>query len=152
MIQWKEKRKIPANIEQIWSLFQPDQLQRIMPKVVKHELIDHVEGEIGTTYEQSYQEGKRVVTYIVETLDYSNQEDYKHLKVGFNIGKAFRVETAYTIEKKDDNHSVLTYEGVNQGTNWFGKLMLKMARSKGNDKVINGFLDRVKEEATKESN
>ncbi|MDQ0351943.1 hypothetical protein J2R98_001775 [Alkalibacillus filiformis] len=150
MITWKEKRRIPTNIENVWKLFQPDQLQRIMPKVVEHELIKGNVGEVGSKYRQSYQEGKRVETYIVETLAYEDEEDYKHLSVTFNIGKAFNVETTYTIISKGSNESLLTYEGANRGTNWFGKLFMKLAPTSKNDQVVQEFLDRVVEEAEKE--
>ncbi|GEN46868.1 SRPBCC family protein [Alkalibacillus haloalkaliphilus] len=150
MLTWKEKRRIPTNIETVWALFQPDQLQRIMPKVVEHELIEGEQGQVGSKHKQSYQEGERVETYIVETLAYEDKEDYKHLTMTFNIGKAFKIERSYTIITKGSQESLLTYEGANRGTNWFGKLFLKLAPSSKNDQVVQEFLDRVVEEAEKE--
>ncbi|WP_017185131.1 SRPBCC family protein [Alkalibacillus haloalkaliphilus] len=150
MLTWKEKRRVPTNIETVWKLFQPDQLHRIMPKVVGHELIEGDAGEVGSKYRQSYQEGKRVETYVVETIAHEDEEDYKYLKVTFNIGKAFNIETSYTVITKGSTESLLTYEGVNRGINWFGKLFIKLAPTSKNDQVVQEFLDRVVEEAKKE--
>ncbi|TFB14228.1 SRPBCC family protein [Filobacillus milosensis] len=149
-MEWKEEQVINANIETVWSLFQPDQMQRIMPKVVKHELVEHVEGEVGTKYEQSYQEGKRVETYIVETLGHTNEPEYKYLKVGFVLGKAFEIETAYTFKKIDERETLFIYEGSNKGVNFVGRAMLKLAGKKASTKVVDEFMERVKEEAEQE--
>ena len=152
MIEWKQERIIKASIENVWSLFQADQLQRIMPKVTKHELVEHVEGEVGTKYEQSYKEGKRQETYIVETLAYEDKPDYKHQHVFFVLGKAFEIHTDYQLEKVDEHQTRFIYKGQNKGSNFVGRAMLKLAGRKGQKgqaQVVTDFMDRVEEEAVK---
>ncbi|WP_411954881.1 SRPBCC family protein [Alkalibacillus sp. S2W] len=151
MLQWQEERVIPVHIDYVWALFQPDQLQRIMPNVVKHELIEGEPGEVGAKYEQSYQEGKRIETYIVETIKHSDQPDDKNWRIQFSIGKAFKIETEYTLKKQSESETLFIYEGQNEGTNWFGKLMMKLMSRKSNDQVLTTFMERVEEEAKKEA-
>ncbi|MET3683157.1 hypothetical protein ABID56_001248 [Alkalibacillus flavidus] len=150
MLTWHEEQVIPVHIDHVWTLFQPDQLHRIMPNVVKHELVEGNHGEPGAKYEQSYQQGKRVETYIVETLEHDDQPNEKHWKMKFAIGRAFQIETEYTLKKQNDSETLFIYKGKNEGTNWFGKLMMKMMSRKSNDKVLTKFMNRVEAEAKKE--
>jgi len=62
-MKWEEERLIDAPIETVWALFEEEQAQRIMPKVVENRWIDKKTGMTGSTYEQTYQEGKRKETY-----------------------------------------------------------------------------------------
>ncbi|MED1865546.1 SRPBCC family protein [Fictibacillus nanhaiensis] len=99
MLTWKEERMIPVNIERIWELFSDENIQRIMPNVVEHTPIEKKEGVVGSTYKQSYKEGRRIETYIVETLAYEDTIDRKHLEIGFSLAKAFEIQTAFTLIK-----------------------------------------------------
>jgi hypothetical protein len=151
MITWNEEKVISVNIEKVWDLFSDENMQRIMPNVVEHTPIEKKEGIVGSTYRQSYKEGKRVETYIVETLGYENTESKKHLHIGFTLGKAFEIEAAFTLIKIDETSTRFIYTGHNKGINFLGKVMLKIAGDKNNNKVVQDFMDKVEEEAVRES-
>jgi hypothetical protein len=151
MLTWNEERIIAVNIETVWELFEDEKLQRIMPNVVEHKLLEQKEGIVGSTYQQSYREGRRVETYIVEYKDYENKDSRKHLKFGFTLGKAFEIETAFTLVKIDEFTTRFIYTGQNKGINFLGKVMLKMAGDKNNNKVVQDFMDKVERESMQQS-
>lgn len=150
MIHWREERIIPVNIEKIWRMFQLDQIQRIMPNVVEMKVLEQKEGVVGSTYLQSYKEGKRVETYVVEDLAHEDTESRKHHRIGFTLAKAFQIEAAYTLIKQDEGHTRFIYEGHNKGINFLGKVLLKMGGQKNNEKVVTDFMELVEKEALKE--
>lgn len=149
MIEWKEKILIKANIETVWDLFKDENIHLIMPKVEEHTLIEKTQEEIGAKHRQSYREGKRVETYIIETLDYVNQEEYKYKHQHLILGKSFEIDLKYMFRKKDAHATEFTYEGSNKGANFVGRAMLKLGSDKANKKVVHEFLNRVEKEALK---
>ncbi|MFT4415514.1 SRPBCC family protein [Fredinandcohnia humi] len=149
MIQWKEETIIESNIENVWSLFSDRNIKRIMPKVEEHILIEKTEEEVGAKHRQTYREGKRVETYIVETLAYENLIDRKHKQICFVLGKAFEVSLSFTLLKVDEATTRFIYEGHNKGVNFVGRAMLKLGGQKGNDDVVTEFMNRVRDEALK---
>ncbi|MBE4908568.1 SRPBCC family protein [Bacillus luteolus] len=149
MINWKSEKSIPTNIEKVWSLFSDDNIKSIMPKVEKHTLIDKQEHKVGAKHQQTYREGKRLETYIVETLAYEDREDKKHKEIHFTLGKAFEIRLSYTLLKIDENNTKLIYEGHNKGVNFVGRAMLKLSSENSNNKVVEEFLQRVYDEALK---
>ncbi|UOE56238.1 SRPBCC family protein [Bacillus sp. CMF12] len=149
MIQWKEEIMIERNIEMVWSLFSDQHIKKIMPKVEEHILIEKRENEAGAKHRQTYREGKRLETYIVETLAYENSEDKKHKQIHFVLGKAFEITLAFTLVKIDESHTRFIYEGENKGVNFVGRAMLKLGGDKNNLKVVEEFLQKVREEAMK---
>lgn len=149
MIQWKEEKVIPANIETVWSLFSDKNIKRIMPKVEEHILIEKSETEAGAKHRQTYREGKRLETYIVDTLIYEDREEEKKKQIQFVLGKAFEVILTFTLIKVDESHTRLLYEGENKGVNFVGRAMLKLAGKKSNLDVVMEFLEQVQAEAMK---
>ncbi|PEJ56882.1 MULTISPECIES: SRPBCC family protein [unclassified Bacillus (in: firmicutes)] len=150
MIQWKEDIMIDTNIEKVWSLFLDKNIKKIMPKVDEHNLIDKNENEVGAKHHQSYREGKRVESYIVETLAYEDTETYKKKKIQFVLANTFESNLTFILEKIDDTHTKFTYEGTNAGVNFMGRAMLKLANPKGNNlKAVHEFLQRVEQESLK---
>jgi len=149
MIEWEEARIIRQNIEKVWSLFADSNIRKIMPQVQKHELIEKTEQEVGAKHMQSFKEGKRTKTYVVETLAYEDQLDKKYKQIYFVLGKAFEIDLCFTLHKIDENQTQFIYAGCNQGRNFVGKAMMKLASNKGNLKTVNDFLDRVETEAMK---
>ncbi|MCA0987427.1 SRPBCC family protein [Guptibacillus algicola] len=147
MIQWKEEIMIDANIEKVWSLFSDENIKRIMPKVEEHHLIEKKEDEVGAKHKQTYREGKRLETYIVETLAYEDRADKKQKKISFVLGKAFEITLTFTLLKEDDTRTTFIYEGQNKGVNFVGRAMLKLGNEKSNHKVVKEFMDRVNDEA-----
>ena len=151
MIKWHEERIIPVNIETIWTLFQLENIQRIMPNVIENKVIEKKEGVVGSKYEQKYKEGKRIETYIVEDLEHENTPVKKHNKIGFTLAKAFQVEAAFTLVKVGEDETRFIYQGQNTGLNFLGKTLLKLGGEKNNKKVVTDFMDRVESEALKEA-
>lgn len=149
MIQWKEETVIDTTIEKVWSLFLDKNIKNIMPKVEEHTLIEKKEEEVGAKHKQTYREGKRLETYIVETLAYEDSADKKQKTTSFVLGKAFEITLTFTLVKIDDNHTRFIYEGQNKGVNFVGRAMLKLGSEKSNNKVVEEFMEKVKEEAMK---
>lgn len=149
MIKWREELEISTNIEKVWSLFRDKNIRKIMDKVEDHVLIEKQENEVGAKHRQSYREGKRVETYIVETLAYEDQPEKKHKQISFVLGKAFEITFCFTLHKIDENHTAFIYEGQNKGVNFVGRAMMKLGSEKSNDKVVHDFMARVKQEALK---
>lgn len=149
MIHWKEEIIIESNIEKVWRLFLDQNIKKIMPKVEEHTLIEKQEDEVGAKHQQTYREGKRLETYIVDTLAYENLDDKKHKQISFVLGKAFEITFAFTLLKIDDNHTQFIYEGQNKGVNFVGRAMLKLGSKKSNNDVVKEFMQRVQQEAKK---
>ncbi|WP_337193903.1 SRPBCC family protein [Pontibacillus yanchengensis] len=102
---------------------------------------------MGAKHRQSYREGKRVETYIVETLAYEDSGDKKYKKLSFVLGKAFEVTLSFTLLKENDSQTRFIYEGQNKGINFVGRAMLKLGNEKSNKNVVDEFLQRVEQEA-----
>lgn len=149
MIQWKEEKMIEVNIEKVWSLFFDENIKKIMPKVEEHTIIEKTEVEVGAKHQQKYREGKRVETYIVETLAFGDTPDKKHKQISFVLGKAFNISLTFTLIKIDENHTKFIYEGQNEGVNFVGRAMLKLGSEKSNNLVVKEFMDKVEQEALK---
>lgn len=149
MIQWKEETIIAADIEKVWSMFSDENIKRIMPKVEEHTLIEKKEDEVGAKHRQTYREGKRLETYIVETVAYEDLAEKKHKKISFVLGKAFEITLNFTLLKIDNTQTKFIYEGQNKGVNFVGRSMLKLGSDKSNNKVVIEFMGKVKEEALK---
>ncbi|MGK0577549.1 SRPBCC family protein [Macrococcus capreoli] len=152
MITWKEEMILPVNIEKVWSLFDLENIQRIMPQVVDMKVLEKKPGVVGSTYEQSYKEGKRIMKYIVTDLEHEDTPARKHNKSGFQLANMFDIEADYVLEKISENETRFIYSGSNKGLNLIGKAMLKVMPKKQNQKVVNEFMERVKHEALKEKN
>ena len=90
MLTWNKEIIINAPIETVWKLFDLDQIQRIMPNIVENKPLNITEGVVGSTYEQTYREGKRTQTYIVTDLEYENTAHKKHNKTEFTLAKMFK--------------------------------------------------------------
>jgi hypothetical protein len=147
MIKWHEERVIPVNIEVIWTLFELENIQRIMPNVIENKVLERKEGVVGSKYQQKYKEGKRVETYIVEDLEYENTPVRKHNKIGFTLAKAFEIEASFTLVKLNEEETNFIYSGQNTGLNFLGKVLLKLGGEKNNNKVVTDFMDLVEKEA-----
>ncbi|MFF2753458.1 SRPBCC family protein [Psychrobacillus sp. NPDC058041] len=151
MLTWNKEIIIHAPINKVWNLFELDQIQRIMPNVVEHKPIEIKDGVVGSTYEQTYKEGKRTETYIVTDTEYENTEQKKHKKVEFTLAKAFKIETAFTLIQLNDQSTKFIYTGQNEGLNLMGKTFIKLGSKKRNDKVVDDFVELVRTEAMKDS-
>jgi len=97
VIQWKEETIIVTDIEKVWSLFSDKNINKIMPKVEVHTLIEKKEVEVGAKHQQTYREGKRLETYIVETLAYEDLTEKKQKQINFVLGKAFEITLTFPL-------------------------------------------------------
>lgn len=142
MKQWTKDIEINAPIEQVWVLFDStlENMQKIMPQVVEHKPIKITEEMVGSVYRQKYKEGKRIEEYDVETLEYSNTQNKKKLKVGFTLANMFEITALYELNKINDNKTSFTYTVTNRPLKWFVTLFLLFAT----EKVVIKFLERVK--------
>ncbi|WP_026799608.1 SRPBCC family protein [Pontibacillus halophilus] len=147
MIKWEEERTINSNIETIWEFFKEENMYKIMPNVVENEPVETKEGEVGSIYRQSYKEGKRVETYLVETLEYTNTPNNKHKRIAFELGKAFKIDLSFTLHKIDEGHTRFVYSGQNEGINFIGRVLVKLGGEKNNKKVVDDFMNRVEQAA-----
>ncbi|ARI75346.1 SRPBCC family protein [Halobacillus mangrovi] len=150
MIEWKEERVINANIETVWQLFREENMPTIMPKVIENKPVHMEEGVVGSKYQQKYQEGKRVETYIVETRGFEDTIQKKYKRINFVLAKAFEIDLSFTLEKVDDSTTRFIYSGQNKGTNFVGRAVMKLGGKKNNNKVVQEFMDRVEKESLKQ--
>ena len=149
MIEWEDEKIIEQNIDRVWSLFADKNIRKIMPQVVKHELIEKTEQEVGAKHIQSTKEGRRTETYIIETLAYEDLPDKKYKQIFFVLGKTYEIDLCFTLLKLDENRTRFIYAGCNQGRNFFGKAMTKMFSTRRNLKTVKEFMERVETEAMK---
>lgn len=150
MLTWNKEIIIPAPIETVWNLFQLENIQRIMPNIVEHKPLEIKEGVVGSTYEQTYREGKRTETYIVTDIEHENTDQKKHNKIEFTLAKAFKIQAAYTLIKVDEQSTKFIYTGQNEGLNLMGKAFIKLGPKKSNNKVVDDFVELVRTEALKD--
>lgn len=142
MKTWTKTININAPIENVWKLLDGSlaDMQKIMPQVIENKPVKVTEEVVGSIYRQKYKEGKRIETYDVETLEYSNTPDKKILKVGFVLANLFEITAYYELNKINETETSFTYSVTNNALKWFVKLFLLFA----SDKVVVQFLDRVK--------
>lgn len=148
MKQWTKEIVIDAPIEHVWKYLDGslENMQKIMPQVVSNEPVTVTEGMVGSIYLQKYKEGKRVMEYEVETLDYLDTPDEKKMKVGFTLGGMFEITAGYELSRINDEKTRFVYTTSNRPLKWFVKLLLLF----GNDKVVVDFVERVKRVAENE--
>ncbi|AUS86653.1 hypothetical protein LBYS11_10035 [Lysinibacillus sp. YS11] len=142
MKTWTKTININAPIENVWKLLDGSlaDMQKIMPQVIENKPVKVTEEGVGSIYRQKYKEGKRIETYDVETLEYSNTPDKKILKVGFVLANLFEITAYYELNKINETKTSFTYSVTNNALKWFVKLFLLFA----SDKVVVQFLERVK--------
>ncbi|MEQ6048502.1 SRPBCC family protein [Lysinibacillus capsici] len=142
MKTWTKSININAPIENVWKLLDGSlaDMQKIMPQVIENKPVKVTEEGVGSIYRQKYKEGKRIETYDVETLEYSNTPDKKILKVGFVLANLFEITAYYELNKINETETSFTYSVTNNAVKWFVKLFLLFA----SDKVVVQFLERVK--------
>ncbi|MGM0898005.1 MAG: SRPBCC family protein [Bacillota bacterium] len=151
MVKWKEQMIIQAPIDRVWELFQDEQLQRIMPKVETHELLEGQNNAPGAKHAQVYTEGKQQQRYIVETLSYVDEPAKKYRETSFEMGQMFKVRYAFTLEQETSQSTRFVYEGENKGMSMTGKAMLLAGSKKAAKSTVANFMNRVKEQAEREN-
>lgn len=146
-MNWKEERQIDAPIEVVWALFEEEQAARIMPKVIENRWIVKNPDMRGSTYNQTYQEGNRKETYVVEIIEFEDTANRKHKHIQFQLARSFEMNLIFTMEKVSEHQTRFIYSGSNRGINFVGRAMLKLGSRKNGIQVIHDFIDRVEKEA-----
>ena len=149
MVKWKEEMMIDANIEKVWSLFQDDNIKKLMPKVEEHILLENGNDQLGAKHAQSYHEGNQLQTYIIETVGYADSPDKKLKQTQFDMGQSFTVFYSFTLLKEGENRTKFIYEGTNKGKSLMGKAMLLSGSKKNRQQTVTTFMERVRDEAMK---
>ncbi|ANU17219.1 hypothetical protein BBI11_09400 [Planococcus maritimus] len=150
MVKWKEQVVINAPIDQTWRLFQDEHIQRIMPKVESHELLEGKNDAAGAKHAQVYTEGKQQQRYIVETLAYVDEPAKKYRETTFEMGQMFKVRYAFSLEKETEKTTRFIYEGHNKGISVTAKMMLLAGSKKAARNTVLNFMNRVKSQAERE--
>ncbi|MFP7299283.1 SRPBCC family protein [Neobacillus niacini] len=145
MKEWTKEIEIDAPIEVIWALFDGtlENMQKIMPQVVENTPVKVTEEGIGSIYRQKYKEGKRIMEYDVETLEYQDTPEFKKMKVGFNLANYFEITAGYELTKLNDHQTHFKYTTSNKPLKTIFKLFLWFA----GDKTVVKFVEKVKEVA-----
>lgn len=148
MKKWSKEIEIDAPIEQVWQYFNGSlaDMQKIMPQVVENDPITVTEDRVGSVHLQKFREGKQIIAYNVETLAYLDTSTEKKVKVGFVIANMFEITAQYELTKLGDNATLFNYTTTNRPLKWFMKLFLLFS----SDKVVQGFVERVKKVAESE--
>lgn len=149
MVKWKEEMMIDANIEKVWSLFQDDNIKKLMPKVEEHILLENGNDQLGAKHAQSYHEGNQLQTYIIETVGYEDSPDKKLKQTQFDMGQSFTVFYSFTLLKEGESRTKFVYEGTNKGKSLMGKAMLLSGSKKNRQQTVTTFMERVRDEAMK---
>ncbi len=149
MKQWTKEIEIDAPIEHVWKFFDGslENMQKIMPQVVENKPLTITDGVVGSVYLQKYKEGKRVMEYDVETLEYIDSANEKKLKIGFTLANMFDITARFELVKINDQLTFFKYTATNSPLKWFVKLFSLFAT----DKVVVEFVERVKKVAESES-
>ena len=149
MKQWTNETEIDAPIEKVWKFFDGslENMQKIMPQVVENKPKTITDEMVGSVYLQKYKEGKRVMEYEVETLEYVDSSDEKKMKVGFTLANMFDITARYELVRLNENKTSFKYTATNRPLKWFVKLFLLFA----SDKVVVEFVQRVKKVAESEN-
>ena len=85
MKKWSSEIEIDAPIDKVWALFDGSlkDMQKIMPQVIANDPIEQKEEGVGSIHLQKFQEGKQVMEYMVETLEYVDNQNEKKKNENF---------------------------------------------------------------------
>lgn len=148
-MKWKEETVIKQPIDKVWRLFSDENAKLLYPKLEDHVLLENENDETGAKHAQSYMEGKQLQTYIVETVQYEDSPNRKIRHTRFVMNSMFQIDYIFTLDKKTDGHTLLTYEGEQKGVTVTGKAMLISGSKKRRQETIRDFLQRVEANAEK---
>ncbi len=142
MKQWTREIEVNAPIEHVWKFLDGslENMQKIMPQVVDNQPVKITDEVVGSIYRQKYKEGKRIMEYDVETLEYLDSPSLKKMKVGFTLAKMFEITAFYQLKQMNETKTLVQYTVTNRALKWFVHLFLFFA----NDKVVRSFLERYK--------
>lgn len=145
MKKWSSEIVIDAPIEKIWAFFDGslEDMQKIMPQVIANECIEETDEGVGSIHLQKFKEGKQVMEYMVETLEYVNQPNEKKKEICFTLTDIFEVTRGYELIKLEEHKTLFKYTSTNRAL----KLYVRLFSLFASNKVSLGFVQRVKEVA-----
>lgn len=149
MVKWKEESVIKQPIDKVWRMFSDENAKLLYPKLEDHELVENENDETGAKHAQSYMEGNQLQTYIVETVLYDDSPNRKIRHTRFFMNSMFQIDYIFTLDKKGEGQTLLTYEGTQKGVTITGKAMLMAGSRKRRKETIRGFMQRVEANAEK---
>lgn len=143
MKRWSQEIEINAPIEEVWALFDGslEDMQKIMPQVIANEPMEITDEVVGSVHLQKFKEGKQVMEYLVETLEYTNKPNEKKKTIGFTLSDIFEVTRGYELIKLEDDKTLFKYTSTNRAL----KLYVRLFSLFASNKVSIGFVQRVKE-------
>ncbi len=147
MKKWSNEIEINAPIEKVWALFDGSlkDLQKIMPQVIANDVVSETDDGVGSIHLQKFKEGKQVMEYMVETLEYVNLPNEKVKRITFKLNDIFEVTRRYELVKVEEDKTLFKYTSTNRALKLYVRLMSLFA----SNKVSLGFIERVKEVAEK---
>lgn len=150
MRKWIKGIEINAPIGEVWRLIDGslEDMQKIMPQVMGNVPVKETEEVVGSIYHQTYKEGRRVMEYDVEVLEYENHKAKKKMKIEFVLADMFQITALYEALKLEENKTFLRYTVSNKPLKWYVQLFLLFST----EKTVNKFMERVKEAAEAEHN
>lgn len=148
MKRWTHETEIEAPIDQVWKLLNGplEDIKKIMPNLIKIKTVKETDEVVGSIHRETYEDGKKIQEYDVETLIYQDDPEQKELKVGFTVSTMFEITTHYELEKLDSGKTSFKYTTTNKPLKWFLRLLMGL----GSNKVVVQFVDRVKNVAENE--
>ncbi|MFC4353967.1 SRPBCC family protein [Chryseomicrobium palamuruense] len=151
-MKWDKEIEIEAPIDTVWALFDESHPQRIMPKVDTNEWIVKNEPLTGSSYKQTYREGKRTESYLVTISEFTDEPDHKKKTIQFVLANLFDTNLTFEMKKISEGWTHFRYIGSNEGMNFIGKTMLKIGKKQENGgPVVEEFVQRIKREAEKDA-
>lgn len=151
-MKWDRAIEIEAPIEVVWNLFDESHPERIMPKVDSNEWIVQNDPLTGSSYKQTYREGKRTESYLVTITEFKDEPEHKVKAIQFVLAKVFETTLTFEMKKLSESSTHFRYIGSNEGINFVGKSMLKLGKKQDNGgPVVEEFVNRVKREAEKDT-
>lgn len=151
-MKWDKEIEIDAPIDVVWNLFDESHPQRIMPKVESNEWIVKNDPLQGSSYKQTYREGKRTESYLVTITEYKDEAEHKLKSIQFILANLFETTLTFEMTKIDESSTHFRYLGSNVGINFVAKTMLKLGKKQDNGgPVVDEFVKRVKREAEQDA-
>lgn len=136
---------ISKNINECFELFDfsENNVKKIDPTILFHNIENETENKIGSTYLQGRDDNGNVLETLVTITEYIDENDHKKISAEFNISNYFNIQYYYELNKIDENCTKFTYFTSTTPTKIFTKIMYKLLRLEKKYNV-NNFLEHIK--------
>lgn len=132
MKTWSHETTILAPIENVWSLFDftHQQTEKIVPKLISIEQVEHSEEIVGSVYRQVFRLRGIVQEHFIKIIEHKDTPDYKKMKTNFELPGVMDVTNIYEIKRISENKTHLKVDIINKPLRWDMKFMLFFAGKK----------------------